>query len=298
MKLMRFLLALLLVTLPASAFAQNFPKLTGRVVDAANLLDPAQEAELTKLSEDIQKASSRQFVVATIPDLQGYPIEDYGYRLLRHWGIGQKDANNGIILIVAPKERLVRIEVGYGLEPIMTDGFSGLIIDRAIVPKFRAGDMGGGIMAGAAEIAEQMKLPLEAGEVRAKAKLDAERKTTVQQGDSRPRRSSSSFDLGGFGFLFIIAAMVVIFVSLRGSARRGRRYRGDGDGIARDIGNILLWTAIDAAMRSGGRRSGGGWSGGSGWGGGSSGGGSSWGGGGGFSGGGGSGGGGGATGSW
>jgi uncharacterized protein len=299
MKALRLLLALLLLALPASAFAQTFPKLTGRVVDAANLLDPAQEAELTKLSEDIQKASTRQFVVATIPDLQGYPIEDYGYRLLRAWGIGQKDANNGIILIVAPKERLVRIEVGYGLEPIMTDGFSGLIIDRAIVPKFRAGDMAGGIMAGAAEIAEQMKLPLEAGEARAKAKLDAERKTTVQQGDSRPRRSDDGFDLGSLGFLFAIVVMAIIFAAMRGASRRGRRYRGDSVGA--EIGNILLWTAIDAAMRSGGRRSGGGWSGGSGWGGGSSGGGgSSWGGGGGggFSGGGGSGGGGGATGSW
>lgn len=299
MSMVRFLLALLLAALPASAFAQTFPKLTGRVVDAANLLDPAQEAELTKLSEDIQKASTRQFVVATIPDLQGYPIEDYGYRLLRAWGIGQKDANNGIILIVAPKERLVRIEVGYGLEPIMTDGFSGLIIDRAIRPKFRAGDMGGGIIAGAAEIAEQMKLPLEAGEVRAKAKLDAERKTTVQQGEASPRRSNDGFDIGNFGFLFVIIVMVIIFASMRGASRRGRRYRSDGTSVAGEIGNILLWTAVDAALRSGGRRSGGGWSGGSGWGGGGSSGGSSWGGGGGgFSGGGGSGGGGGATGSW
>ncbi|NML07718.1 TPM domain-containing protein [Sphingomonas sp. G-3-2-10] len=301
MKALRLLLALLLLlALPASAFAQTFPKLTGRVVDAANLLDPAQEAELTKLSEDIQKASTRQFVVATIPDLQGYPIEDYGYRLGRAWKIGQSEANNGIILIVAPKERLVRIEVGYGLEPIMTDGFSGLIIDREIRPRFRAGDMGGGIMAGAAAIAEQMKLPLEAGEARAKAKLDAERKTTVQQGDTRPRRTDDGFDLGSLGFLFVIVVMAIIFAAMRGASRRGRRYRGDGTGVAGEIGNILLWTAVDAALRSGGRRSGGGWSGGSGWGGGSSGGGgSSWsGGGGGFSGGSGSFGGGGATGSW
>ncbi|KAK0338871.1 hypothetical protein LTR94_036850, partial [Friedmanniomyces endolithicus] len=79
--------------------------LTGRVVDDAHLLSPAQVQQLERLSAETEKASSRQLVVATIPDLQGYAIEDYGYRLGRAWGIGQKDANNGLILIVAPKER-------------------------------------------------------------------------------------------------------------------------------------------------------------------------------------------------
>src|SRR3546814_4509292 len=78
------------------AHAQTFPALSGRVVDAADLLDPAQEAQLTQLSEQIEQASSRQFVVATVPDLQGYPIEDYGYKLGRDWKIGQEGANNGI----------------------------------------------------------------------------------------------------------------------------------------------------------------------------------------------------------
>ncbi|NWP15563.1 TPM domain-containing protein, partial [Escherichia coli] len=88
----------------------------------------------------------------------------YGYQLGRAWGIGQKDANNGIVLIVAPNERKVRIEVGYGLEPIMTDGLSSQIINETIIPKFKAGDMAGGIVAGAQAIAAQMKLPLEAAE--------------------------------------------------------------------------------------------------------------------------------------
>src|SRR3982750_4472154 len=128
------------------AQAQTFPKLTGRVVDAADLLSPEQEAQLTQLSADVEKASSRQFVVATIPDLQGYPIEDYGYRLGRGWKNGEGGGNNGIILIVAPKDRKVRIEVGYGLEPVMTDALSSTIVNDTIIPKFRANDYPGGIM--------------------------------------------------------------------------------------------------------------------------------------------------------
>ena len=251
--------------------AQNFPKLTGRVVDAANLLSPEQEAQLTQLSADIEKASTRQFVVATVPDLQGYPIEDYGYRLGRAWNIGQKGANNGIILIVAPIERKVRIEVGYGLEPIMTDALSSQIINDTILPHFKAGDMPGGIIAGANAIGEQMKLPLEAGEARA-AKLVA-----------KPVHVRSSGGGGiPFPLIFLIIVMAFFILSRFRRGTRGRRYRG---GVA----PVVLW----GSGLGGG--SGSSWS--SGW---SSGGGSSWGsgGGGGFSGGGGSFGGGGASGGW
>ncbi|RZI60085.1 MAG: methanol dehydrogenase, partial [Zymomonas sp.] len=124
MKAVRILLAFLLL-LPLSAQAQNFPT-RGKepVVDAAKLLNPAQVAQLTALSEDIQKTTTRQFVVTTIPDLEGYDIADYGYQLGRKWGLGEKDANNGILLIIAPNDKKVRIEVGYGLEPIMTDALS------------------------------------------------------------------------------------------------------------------------------------------------------------------------------
>ncbi len=292
MKMFRFALALLLLV-PVAAEAQpSFPKLSGRVVDAADLLTPEQEAQLTQLSSEVEQASTRQFVVATIPDLQGYPIEDYGYRLGQAWKIGQGEANNGIILIVAPKEREVRIEVGKGLEPIMTDGFTGLIIDEQIVPRFKAGDMPGGIVAGAHAIAEQMKLPLEAAEARAKAAADI-------KAQSAPRRSGSGGGGGGFPFGLLFWGIIFLFVLLPmfarfGGRRRrgpwgGRRYRGGGDGGALPI---ILWSIESEMSRGSGR--GGGWGGSSGWGGGGDG----WGGGGGFSGGGGSFGGGGASGSW
>ncbi|MDG2533370.1 TPM domain-containing protein [Sphingomonas sp. HITSZ_GF] len=286
MTLLRSLLALLLVLVPLSAQAQpNFPKLTGRVVDEAHLLSVPQVAELTQLSEQVEQASTRQFVVVTIPDLQGYDIADYGYQLGRSWGIGQKDAKNGILLIVAPNERKVRIEVGYGLEPIMTDGMSSQIINETIIPKFKAGDMPGGIMAGAKAIAEQMKLPLEAAEQRAQ---EQQAKVTQKRQKSH---SSGGFPIGlifwGIIFLFVILPML----GLGRRKRRGpwdRRYRGDDSGAL----PIILWSIANEIGREAGRGGGSSWGGGGGggWGGG--------GGGGGFSGGGGSFGGGGASGSW
>ncbi len=268
------LLALALLILPQAAGAQTFPPLSGRVVDAANLLDPAQKQQLEALSVDVEKVAQRQFVVATIPDLQGYPIEDYGYKLGRAWGIGQKEANNGIILILAPTEHKVRIEVGYGLEPIMTDALSQSIIDDQILPKFRSGDMPGGILAGAQAIAEQMKAPPEAAEARVKAAAAA---------PQRARSSGSSSD----GFVAIFWIVILLFIVLPIIARRagGRRYRGGR-------GPVVIWgPGMGGGWGSGGSS----WGSGSGW---SSGGGSDWGGGGGFSGGGGSFGGGGASGSW
>ena len=276
MTLVRWLMALLLLSALAPATAQTFPPLSGQVVDAAGLLNPAQKAALVAQAQEIEKASTRQFIVATIPDLQGYAIEDYGYRLGREWKIGQKDANNGILLIVAPNERKVRIEVGYGLEPIMTDALSSQIIRNTILPKFKAGDLPGGIVAGAAEIAEQMKLPLEAGEARAAALVK-----------KKPKSKNSAGDWVIALIIMAVIFFVVLLPFLFGRSR-GRRYRSDN--VAGAVGEVLLWTALNSLSNSGGRSSGWGGGGGSDWGGGGGGG---WGGGGG-----GSFGGGGSSGSW
>ena len=120
----RFLILLALLAFMPAAQAQSFPKLTGRVVDDAALLSPAQEQGLTGKLAALETQSGRQLVVATIPDLQGYDIADYGYRLGRAWGIGEKAKNDGALLIVAPNERKIRVEVGYGLEGLLTDAQS------------------------------------------------------------------------------------------------------------------------------------------------------------------------------
>ena len=133
-----------------SAAAQpQFPERgTAPVVDAANVIDPAAEAELTAKLDAFEQRNQRQFVVATIPDLGGYDIADYGYQLGRHWGLGDEENDDGVLLIVAPNDRRVRIEVGYGLEAILPDGLAYDIVEGEIVPRFKAGDMTGGIVAG------------------------------------------------------------------------------------------------------------------------------------------------------
>lgn len=291
--------ALLILIGGAAAPAQTFPKFTGLVVDAADVLPPAAEADLTAKLEALQKDTGRQLVVATIADLQGYPLEDYGYRLGRAWGVGLKDVNNGAILFIAPNEpkgkRGPRIEVGYGLEPYLTDAFSSQVIREIMIPKLKAGDVPGAMTGGADELIAQLR----ANPDEAKARTDA----AIKEFDRthRKKRSSGNSAFGiGAGVIFWL--LVVVFIALAASRRQsGRRYRArERDS---DWGSVALWTALEiaqAAAESSRRSSGGsgsswGSSGGSGWGGGSDG---SWGGGGFTGGGGGSFGGGGASGDW
>lgn len=151
------LAALLLPVLAGLAAAQQFPELTGRVVDLAGIISPSAEGEIERASEAHEKATSDQFVVTTLVSLQGNEIRDYGYRLGRHWGIGQQDRNNGVLLIVALKERKVAIEVGYGLEGLLTDALSKRVIEEVILPEFRDGRMSDGIRKGALAILDIMK---------------------------------------------------------------------------------------------------------------------------------------------
>jgi uncharacterized protein len=146
------LIVLLIFALPASASEPKFPTLTGRVVDDAGVLDSRTVGELTLMLADHERTTGEQVVVVTLKSLQGYSIEDYGYQLGRHWGIGQKGVNNGALLIVAPKEHKVRIEVGYGLEGQLTDAISATIIQNYILPSFKRGDYSAGIVAGTTSI--------------------------------------------------------------------------------------------------------------------------------------------------
>ena len=265
-------LCLIVLLLAVPAAAQGFPELSGRVVDQADLLPPEHEAALTQRLEALERQSSRQLVVATVTSLNGLEIEDYGYQLGRHWRIGQEGANNGVVLLVAPNERKVRIEVGYGLEGVMTDALSSQIVRNDILPHFRDGDYRGGINAGVEAIIAQLQAPPEAAEQRA---LEAVR--NAERGEQRGGGSS------GFVLLFWLVVIGFIVLPMLSSGFSGRKYRGRRRG-RRGGGPVVIW----------GPGWGGGSSHGSSWGG------SSWGGGGGggFSGGGGSFGGGGASGGW
>jgi uncharacterized protein len=168
------------------------------VVDDANILSETTKEDLTQKLAALEQGTSRQLVVVTIPSLQGYAISDYGYQLGRAWGIGQAKLNNGILLIVAPTEHKVRIEVGYGLEPIVTDALSEVIIQTQVLPKFRAGDFNGGVEAGVDALIQQLSLDTSEAEKRAAA-AEQQRQGQGDQG-------------GGIaGFLILLFIFIAIF---------------------------------------------------------------------------------------
>lgn len=158
-----FIVIVLIVMMGANTYQPaeglKFPALSGRVVDNADILSPAAEGQITALSEQLEQKTGAQFVVATLPDLQGTSIEDFGYQLGRAWQIGRKGYDDGVLLLVAPNDREVRIEVGYGLEPVLTDAASSVIIQNAIIPAFKSGDMEGGTLEGAKDIAALISDP-------------------------------------------------------------------------------------------------------------------------------------------
>jgi len=143
---------LALICLGLAALAADFPALSGRIVDQANVIPAETRAALEPKLADLEAKSGIQLVVATVPSLQGQEIEPYANELFRAWKLGEKTKNNGVLLLVAPNERRVRIEVGYGLEGTLTDALSKVIITNAITPRFKAGDFGGGIMRGVDDI--------------------------------------------------------------------------------------------------------------------------------------------------
>jgi uncharacterized protein len=142
------LAALLLAFAAVVAFAIDYPTLSGRVVDQANVITPQSRSALETKLKDLEDKSSIQLVVATVKSLQGTDVETYANGLFRTWKLGQAQKNNGVLLLVAPAEHRVRIEVGYGLEGTLTDALSSVIIASAIVPRFKAGDFSGGIERG------------------------------------------------------------------------------------------------------------------------------------------------------
>jgi len=227
------LFALLLACFAAPAVAApTFPPLTGRVVDNAHVLSAQTQADLTAKLADLETKTGRQLVVVTLPSLQGYDIEDYGYQLGRAWGIGQKGQNNGVLFIVAPTEHKVRIEVGYGLEPILTDALSSVILQEQVLPKLRTGDTEGGIVAGTNALITQLTLDP------ATAQANVAKATQAAKPHGVP-----------FGAIFGLIIFFIVFTSIF------RGHRGGGMG----------WLLPLMILNSGSR---GGWGGGGGFGGG------------------------------
>lgn len=204
------LIALLGATLALTpAAAQDFPKLSGRVVDQADLLPPAAEAALTDKLAAFEARSKQQLVVATVTSLNGRDIADYGVALARAWGVGSSARNDGVLFLIAPAERRMRIDVGYGLEPVLTDALSGRIIRDVVTPRFKAGDFAGGINAGTDAIIKQIELPPEQARANAAA------------ADSKKGSSGA----GLFFLIFWILLIFLVVLSIARGRRRGKKYR-------------------------------------------------------------------------
>ena len=210
------LLVALLATLWASAAlaAANFPPLTGRVVDQANILSPVTIADLERKLADLEQKSRIQLVVATVPSLDGEEIEPYANALFRAWKLGDAKDNNGALLLIAPKERRVRIEVGYGLEGTLTDAVSSIIISNAIAPRFKAGDYNGGVTRGVDDIITT--LTTDSAEWKPKP------------ADTRAEHEASLLDTLAPFLIFLFIMFVISRMSRRG--RRQRHLHSDGHG--------------------------------------------------------------------
>jgi uncharacterized protein len=227
MRLIAALLAFFCLALPATA-APKFPALTGRVVDDAHILSDATKADLNEKLAALESKTSRQLVVVTIPSLEGYEISDYGYQLGRSWGIGQNKLNNGVLFIIAPNEHKTRIEVGYGLEPILTDAFSSVVIQTQVLPHFRQNDFDGGVAAGTAALIQQLSLETSQAEARAAA---AEQQQRGDGGGQTPVSALVIFLVIGFVLLRLFGGWGALsFLFLGGGGGGGGRGDWGGGG--------------------------------------------------------------------
>jgi len=164
----------LLLCAVATALALNFPPLTGRVVDQANIIPLDARNTIEPKLVDLENKSGIQLVVATVTSLEGQEIEPYANQLFRTWKLGEKTKNNGVLLLVAPNEKRVRIEVGYGLEGTLTDALSKVIIANAMAPRFKAGNYGDGIARGVDDIITVLTTDASEWQQRPSLRVDSE----------------------------------------------------------------------------------------------------------------------------
>ena len=210
------------------AFGVTYPTLTGRVVDEAKIIPAETRSAIELKLADLEARSGIQLVVATVTALQGEEIEPYANELFRNWKLGQKDKNNGVLLLVAPNERRVRIEVGYGLEGTLTDALSKVIITNAMTPRFKANDFGGGISRGVDDIITVLTTDSSEWQQRPSLRLD-----------SVPTRDPTDWIIGAL--LTIVVVLLIVWPGFRW---------------------FMLYLAVDILLNSGGSSSRGGSSGG------------------------------------
>ena len=221
------------------------PRPTGTniyVQDYANVITPEDELRIKRIGRDLEQQTTAQLAVLTIKSLEGQALEDYSLQVFRQWGIGQRDKNNGVLLLIVTEDHKSRIEVGYGLEGVLPDGLTGTLQDRYMLPYFRKGDYSKGIFQGygatALVVAKDAGVKLQGikGEV-----------------NTRPVKKATSESVNPLTALFIGVGFIILLII---------------DNLF--LGGFLTQLLLLAFLRGGGRGGGGGFGGGSGGGGGSS----------------------------
>jgi len=204
-KLMFFLL--LVTALTGLLLADiNLPDLSSRVTDNANILSWDTHQLLTQKLKAHEDRTTNQIAVLTVPSLGGVSVEEYAVRVFEKWKIGQADNDNGILILIAPNDRRMRIEVGYGLEGTLTDGMAGQIIQNIMTPKFKNGDFNGGITDGTMAVIDV----LEGGELPAAAESSGKSETFLFDGPDIPLKERillGAFIFGIIGLFTVIGVM-------------------------------------------------------------------------------------------
>jgi uncharacterized protein len=232
------------LSLAAALAAANFPPLTGRVVDEARILSPVTAADLERKLADLERKSGIQLVVATVPSLGGEEIEPYANALFRAWKLGEAKANNGVLLLIAPKEHRIRVEVGYGLEGTLTDAVSSVIIANAIAPRFKVGDFDGGVTRGVDDIITA--LTTDSAEWKPKP------------ADARAEHQASLLDAIAPFLIFLFIMFVLSRVSRRGGGNVVFIPMGMGGGFRGGFGGGGGFSGGGGGFSGGGGSSGGG----------------------------------------
>lgn len=201
------LLLLLALLLPASTLWAN-PAGTGWVRDHAEILNPATRAHLETLLDEVQRQTSAEVMVITVDSLHGQDIDSFATQLFNQIGIGRRDTNNGVLFLTAPNERRTRIEVGYGLEPLITDARAGRILDTHVLPHFLRNDMEAGIVAGTDAIAELLRTNPDAA------------RGISGSGSVRMQSAETALEQALYGLLVLAALLFGLFFIIR----RRRRF--------------------------------------------------------------------------
>ena len=213
-EIMKWTWLLILMLLIPSASAVSYPTVRGFVTDNANMIDASYEAKITQLAQEIEKESTVEIALVTVESLEGEEIDIYAVNLFEKWGIGKKDKDNGLLIIVAKEEREAKFEVGYGLEGTVTDSMRVNIGERIIVPNFRNGEYGKGIYESMLVVQELLK-----------GNQEVISQYSMNQGGGNIEINGNNPEVFAvlFVILFVLVVVFIVFIAIMNASYRGER---------------------------------------------------------------------------